>query len=74
MSSRTLKMGIKRRCVGRRQTEFPEDLFKGSVQPMPLGFWHETLGKTQGMLPGEQEVRRDMKFRAFVFQTWLLWE
>lgn len=46
-------MGMKRKCVGRRQTEFPEDLFKGSVQPV-LGFWHKTLGNTQEMpLGGE---------------------
>lgn len=66
-------MGIKRKCVGRRQTGFPEDLFKGSVQPVPLGFWYKALRNTQGMLLGEREVGRDMKSKAFVFQTWLLW-
>lgn len=54
------------------QTEFPPVLFKGSVQPVPLGFWHKTLGNTQEMLLGEKELRRDMKFKAFVFQMWLL--
>uniref|UniRef100_A0A8C9UFV3 NUBP iron-sulfur cluster assembly factor 2, cytosolic n=1 Tax=Serinus canaria TaxID=9135 RepID=A0A8C9UFV3_SERCA len=74
VSSRTLEMGIKRKCAGRRQTEFPEDLFKDSVQPMPFGLWHKALGNTQGMLLGEQEDRRDMKFKAFVFQMWQLWK
>lgn len=72
VSSRTLKMGTKRKCVGRRQTESPEDLIKGSVQPVPLGFWHKALGNTQAMLLGEKEVRRDVKFKTFAFQMWLL--
>lgn len=65
-------METKRKCVGRRQTEFPEDLFKGSVQPVPLGFWHKALGNAQETLLGEKEVGRDVKFEAFLFQTWLL--
>lgn len=55
--------------MGRRQTEFPDDLFKGSVQPVPLRFWHKALRNTQ-----EKEVRWDMKFKLFVFQMWLLWK